>query len=547
MKRTKISILAACLALTASSGSHAQTTFTKITNSPVATDAANSAGAAWVDYNGDGNLDLYVSANDSGQNRLYRNDGHGVFTRVTDVPFVNIGPYGYSASWADFDNDGRMDLFVGGLSGPSLLFRQQADGTFAQSTLATVSAFGAAWADYDIDGLLDLVVSDTSQNILWHNNGQGGLSGVRNIPIDKDATILWADIDGDGDMDLLAAKGSSGGSHLYRNDGGGIFTSITGGQLVSRCTSVTGAAWGDYDNDGFPDLFLARGDFGSSGTSFQSFLFHNNGNTTFTQVQQSPFTTDAGSAVECSWADYDNDGWLDLFVSEGNGTVNRLYHNNGDGTFSRVLSGPIASDIGRCRGCSWGDYDRDGFLDLFVATFVNGAPGPNYLYHNDGNSNAWITIKCVGTRSNRSAIGAKVRLKATISGKTFWQLREINTGNGFAANPLEIHFGLGDATNVETLRIEWPSGTVQQFQNVAAKQYLTITEPSLLHINSTNGRPQLTLRGGRGFQYNIESSTNLMAWSLHGTLTVTNFNGTALMVDTNSPASPHRFYRAMQQ
>src|SRR5262249_506675 len=151
-------------------------------------------------------------------------------------------------------------------------------------------------------------------------------------------------------MDLFVPKGIFSGanssSHLYRNDGGGIFTSITGGQLVSQCTVVAGVAWGDYDNDGFPDVFLARGDFGASGTSFPSFLFHNNGGSNFTQVTQNPFTSDTGLATSGSWADYDNDGWLDLFVSEGNGTVNRLYHNNGDGTFSRVLSGPIAHDSG---------------------------------------------------------------------------------------------------------------------------------------------------------------------------------------------------------
>ena len=258
-------------------------------------------------------------------------------------------------------------------------------------------------------------------------------------------------------------------------------------------------------------------------------------------MEQSPFTDDLGFALGCSWADYDNDGCLDLFVSENNGTVNRLYHNNGDGTFARVLSGPIASDIGNCAGNSWGDYDRDGFLDLFVS--VSGSP--DYLYHNDGNANAWITIKCVGTRSNRSAIGAKVRVKATIGGKTFWQLREINTGDGWAGVPLEAHFGLGNATNVDTLRIEWPSGTVQEYQNVAAKQYLIVTEPGRLVAASSNGIRQFSLQGGRNLQYDIQTSTNLTAWSLLGTLTITNLNGTALITDTNVPASDRCFYRAI--
>jgi hypothetical protein len=304
-------------------------------------------------------------------------------------------------------------------------------------------------------------------------------------------------------------------------------------------------AWADYDNDGFLDLFLPRA---NSDQSVPSFLFHNNGDGTFTQVEQSPFTTDTGFAISCSWADFDNDGWLDLFVAERNGGQNRLYHNNGDGTFARVLSGPITSDVGNCAGSSWGDYDRDGFLDLFVAASLGAgisAQPDDYLYHTDGDSNAWIAIKCVGTRSNRSAIGAKVRVKATIGGKTFWQLREINTGDGWAGNPLEAHFGLGGATNVETLRIEWPSGTVQEFQNVPAKQYLTITEPARLEANSSSGALQFILQGGRGFQYIVMVFADLKAWSSLTTLTITNLDGTAQIMDPNAPSSDRRFYRAV--
>src|SRR5262249_20767247 len=158
-------------------------------------------------------------------------------------------------------------------------------------------------------------------------------------------------------------------------------------------------------------------------------------------------------------------------------------------------------DAGDFHASPWGDYDRDGFLDLFVAQSY----APNRLYHNEGNSNAWITVKCRGTVSNRSALGTKVRLKATINGKTFWQLREIDTTDGWSEN-LEAHFGLGDATNVDTLRIEWPSGAVQEFRNLAPKRFLTITEPSRLVATNANGSFQLTLQGGYGFQYDIETS-----------------------------------------
>jgi hypothetical protein len=528
----------------------AQANFTKITTGPVSSDAARGRGAAWVDFDNDGDLDLCVS-NLNGANLLYRNDGQGAFTKITDGPIVNAGPSSFSASWADLDNDGRIDLFVSRQdNGPGLLFHQESDGTFTQTAMPFGGySFGSAWADYDNDGFVDLLVGDRTQSILWRNDGQGHLVAVTNTSIQTagiGGVISWVDYDNDGDPDaFVTTSASAGPAHLYRNDGQGGFTPITG-QLPERSSYSTGHAWGDYDNDGFPDVFVCRLDSNTQ-HSLPSFLFHNEGDGTFTQVEQSPFTSDTGFALSCSWADYDNDGWLDLFVSENGGSRNRLYHNNGDGTFTRVLSGPIATDIGQSAGSSWGDYDRDGFLDLFVATSVGGTGAqPNdYLYHNDGNGNAWITIKCVGTRSNRSAIGAKVRVKATIKGKSFWQLREINTGDGWAGNPLEAHFGLGDATLVETLRIEWPSGTVQEFHNVAAKQFLTVTEPARLVTAFSDGAPQFTLHGGRNLQYDLQVSSDLKAWSVLGTSTVTNLDGTVLITDPEAPAGNRRFSRAV--
>jgi hypothetical protein len=142
-----------------------------------------------------------------------------------------------------------------------------------------------------------------------------------------------------------------------------------------------------------------------------------------------------------------------------------------------------------------------------------------------------------------------VRVKTSIGGNTFWQLREINTGDGFSGNPLEAHFGLGNATNVETLSIEWPSGTVQQFQNVAARQYLTVTEPARLLATSLNGIPQFTLHGGRGFKYDVEVSHDFVSWGLFRTLSITNLDGTALIYDTNSLIWDNQpgafFYRAL--
>jgi hypothetical protein len=541
-------ILICLLVLSVSRSGFGQSSFTKIASGPVVTDAADGHGCAWVDFDNDGDLDLYVSCSRSGANLLYRNDRNGLFTRITTGPLVSAGVGSYSSSWADMDNDGLLDVFVSRQSGRGLLFRQLQINTFARSTLPLGGfSWGSALADYNNDGFVDLLVADTTRTVLWHNDGQGGLVAVTNTPIatvPSADSITWVDYDNDGDPDVLVANDGVN-SRLYRNDGEGVFTAIINGELAQQSAGVSGAAWGDYDNDGFPDLLLARLD-----SSFQqelpSFLFHNNGDGAFTQVQQSPFIDDVGFALSAAWGDYDNDGWLDLFVTNfGNGGRNRLYRNKSDGSFERVLSGSVANDLGSSHGCAWGDYDRDGFLDLFVANAtVGGGDSNDFLYHNEGNSNAWLMVKCVGSRSNRSAIGAKVRLKATINRKTFWQLREINTGDGWSQNALEAHFGLGNATNIETLRIEWPSGAVQEWQNVAAKQYLTITEPALLAASLSNGAPQIKLYGGRNLQYGLQVSTDLKTWSPLSTLIITNLDGRAMISDA-APRHEQRFYQAV--
>jgi hypothetical protein len=257
--------------------------------------------------------------------------------------------------------------------------------------------------------------------------------------------------------------------------------------------------------------------------------------------------------LRCSsaaWGDYDNDGFLDLFVAGGTGTnpgTNFLYHNNGNGTFKRILTGSPVND-GDSWSCAWGDYDNDGFLDLVLT----GQPTTVLLYRNNGNSNAWIKIKLVGMASNRSAIGAKVRLQATIRGKSMWQMREINTGGGFSCGPLEAHFGLGDATNIDQVRIEWPSGTVQTLTNVAPRQFLTVVEhqetqprpvpPTLRGASfSTNGTVNLSATGDAGLLYVFEASTNLVNWTKVGVRS--NATGVVTFTAPKTSRLGERFYR----
>jgi hypothetical protein len=234
----------------------------------------------------------------------------------------------------------------------------------------------------------------------------------------------WADYNNDGKPDLFVPIYSDAATNrLFVNLGGGSFTPVTSGSVVTDSAHSVLGAWGDYDNDGYLDLYVGNGALVGDENSF---LYHNNGDGTFSRMTgdtTGSIASDAAPFGICAWGDYDNDGFLDLIVTtlgvDGAPGPNYLYHNNGDGSFTRVLTGSLVEDIGVTGSLAWGDYDNDGFLDLFLARGgVFGAEN-NSLYHNNGNSNNWLKVRCVGTVSNRSAIGAKVRVKATIVARRF--------------------------------------------------------------------------------------------------------------------------------
>jgi hypothetical protein len=455
--------------------SPAATLFTKITSDPVASGNRTPV-AAWGDFNNDGFIDLIASPY-NGSNLLYTNNGGGGFTRITAGPVALDSGSSFGCIWGDYDNDGALDLFVSVNVGNDWLYHNNGNGTFTKITSGTIVTSGGngnncAWGDYDNDGFIDLFVANSDQNdFLYHNNGNSTFTRITTNAIalkpGNSQGASWGDYDNDGLLDLFVSRVNQP-NLLYRNLGNGSFIAITNGLIVNESTASQGVSWGDYDNDGSLDLFVAN-------PNARNFLYHNNGDGSFTKITSGAIATDIGNAHGCSWADYDNDGFLDLVV------INRLgpsflYHNNGDGTFLRVANGEaIVTDGGEAFSGAWGDYNNDGFPDLFLAhvqTFNNG------LYRNNGNSNHWITIQCEGRLSNRSAIGAKVRVKATIHDQVLWQMRDISGGGGLGSqNDLRAAFGLGDATNVAVVRVEWPSGIVQQLTNLAARQFLTLIEP----------------------------------------------------------------------
>jgi hypothetical protein len=539
--------------------------FTKITTGPGSA-IGNSRGAAWGDYNNDGFIDLFVpqvglDGSSAANNLLYRNNTNATFTKVSAGPIATLVSAGFGAVWGDYDNDGKLDLVLVNEQQDNYLFRNIGAGSFVTVPDAVfvpdkVSSRGVSWVDYDSDGYLDLFrpVLNFQPRRLERNNRDGTFVSITDGDFlnltGSFLGVAWGDYNNDGRPDLFLPNNGEEDSlpnYLFRNDKDGVFTRVGEGVLDGNFNG-TAAAWGDYDNDGDLDLFVSCHFHPPEIASRPNLLFRNDGNDTFTSVSSLPANDpeyNGGISTACTWGDYDNDGWLDLFVANRLNQNDYLYHNNGDGTFTKVLDSVVVKDGANSFAAAWGDYDNDGFLDLFVGT----GGTPNLLYHNSGNTNHWLKFRLIGTRSNRSAIGAKVRLHATVNGKTFWQMREVSGGDGIRGqNSLDVHFGLGNATNADLVRIEWPSGTVQELTNVAAQQFRTVTEPGgepRLQIMRGNDNIQLALSGKQGSRYSIEASTALPIWT-NANVSVMNADPSGTVSFPAPAADPNpRFYRAV--
>ena len=479
-------------------------TFTRISAGDIVNDGVSSNGCSWGDYDNDRDIDLFVANQVTENNFLYRNDGNGVFSKITNEAIVNDGSFSRSASWGDYDGDGDLDLFVANITGENnFLYQNNGDGTFIQITTGAIvndggNSDGCSWGDYDNDGNIDLFVANSSSqnNFLYHNNGDGTFTRITNGAIVSDGgssrAVNWIDYDNDGDLDLYVTNSFSGNeiTFFYKNDGDGTFTKISNSVIVNDNGASSTSSWGDYDNDGDLDLFVGNW-FGQN-----NFLYKNDGDGIFTKITQGDIVNDGGWTHSSSWGDYDNDGDIDLFVANSSTHENQfdnfLYQNNGNGTFTRITAGQIATDTLNSSGCAWGDYDNDGDLDLFIGNHDEG----NVLYQNNGNNNHWINILCIGRVSNTSAIGAKVKIKAQINGTPLWQVQEIAGQTGlWSQNSLNAEFGLGDATIIDSIKVEWPSGIVQMLTDVNVDTFLTITEPvKIVTVADTTAAPGDTIR-----------------------------------------------------
>ncbi len=500
-------------------------------------------GVALLDYDNDGRLDVFFTngakiddpmpegklpnkSNPKYWNRLYHQNPDGTFTDVTEKAGISGAQQNYysmGVAVGDYDNDGFEDIYVTGYGG-NTLYHNNGDGTFTDVTKrAGVGAGGwsasAGFFDYDNDGKLDLFVTryvnwtfqtnrfcgekkpgyraychpdnyEGVTNILYHNNGDGTFTdvsvkaGIAN-PNGKGLGVAFADYDGDGFTDIFVANDSVQ-CFLYHNNGNGTFDEVgllagVGVNEDGKTFAGMGIDFADFDNDGYADIFV------TDLSNERYMLFRNTHDGTFRDITNSSAVGSATLSFS-GWSthlfDYDNDGWKDLFVAQSHvmDTIEQTSPNlryrqpplllrNEGGHFVRVSPGAAFQKEWAGRGAAFGDIDNDGDVDIVVSNLDQKA----YVLRNDGGSESnWIRIETVGKKSNRDGIGARVKV---VSPSGFAQYFTINTAAGYlSASDKRLIVGLGKEPEAKLIEVRWPSGIVQKFENVKARQTLKVVE-----------------------------------------------------------------------
>jgi hypothetical protein len=465
-------------------------------------------GVAAADFDGDDDIDLYFVGGDGAANGLYRNDGANQFSDIAPGINLDASHLGSGPAFADIDGDDDLDLFVGAVEGDSFFVFRNDAGQFTDITgtsgiaLSASNTLSASFADYDGDNDLDLFLAhwgndpapDTES--LWQNNGDGTFvsasiqsniadqliddSGLADL-LDYSFAPVFSDIDRDRDLDILLSSDFRT-SKIFENNGDGTFTNITDRDVVIDRNGMGGVA-GDYDNDGDMDWFVTS-IFNTNGPDPNpgNRLYRNEGNNVFSDVTDAAGVADGGWGWATCMEDFDNDGDLDIFHTNGweqfEGRPNdytfdqlRYFESQGDGTFVSAADEAGLVDTGQGRGIACFDSDRDGDIDLLVTN--NQAIQSAVLYRNDYvGANHYLTIRLNGNTLNTAGIGAMIEI--TAGSRT--QIREIKANTQFVSqSPAEAHFGLSDAISVD-ITVFWPNGGQTIVNGVTADQLLTIDQ-----------------------------------------------------------------------
>jgi enediyne biosynthesis protein E4 len=485
---------------------------------------STGAGVAFFDYDGDNDLDIYLvngsylkeinhprGRSNAGKlrNLLYRNNGDGSFTDVTNIAGVGDTHYGMGCLAADYDNDGDADLYVTNY-GPNVLYRNNGNGTFTDITKKAgvggkLFSTGVTFLDYDGDGFLDLYVGNYllydpnykhyfaaesfpgplayqgQADTLYRNKGDGTFEDVTQKakifkPQGRAMGVASCDLDNNGSMDIFVANDGME-NYFFSNNGNGTYTetallSGTGFGQSGEATSAMGPEFGDFDLDGLMDILVPDMRY--------SCLYRNTGKGFFLEK-----SAQVGIAVSCgqytSWSgnffDFNNDGLLDIFMSNGDShhlePEEDLLFLNEKGKQFKDISSQTGKDFQQKfvgRGSAVGDFDNDGDLDIIV---LNLNARPRLLRNEGGNKNNWLMIRLTGKKSNRDAIGSKVRV--TVGGKT--QTRNRVSSSGYLSqSDYRLHFGLGKHKKADKIEITWPNGTKKTLTNIPANQILTIKQ-----------------------------------------------------------------------
>jgi hypothetical protein len=475
---------------------YAEPLFVAVPDHATTVDGGLSRGVAFGDVDGDGDPDLLVANTINYPEFLYRNDGER-FVQVMETAPSLAGGFTEGVNWIDFDNDGDLDIFATRTNSPNALYRNDGDWSFVEVEAGDLTADRstssmACWADIDGDGWLDVfVVNRGGENDVLYRNHNGQLfervaEGIAGRAGGDGRACVLADLDGDSDPDLYVGNFVDSSTspptkqrnYLFFNQGGFEFDEKTQGEIVESRALTYGISAADANNDGHADLFvtnIGRGDRNQLylGDGQGRFRLHDAG-------LRTPVDTPSKGHT---WGDFDLDGDLDVAIANGTeGTEhiqNELYLNDGKANFTAVTDEAFVTDANISAGIARADIDMDGDLDLYVANWGDGDED-NRLYRNRSQG-AWLKLTLAGATSNRMGVGARVAITIRQDGQTSRQTRWLTATTGYASqNEPVLHFGLGEATGIEELSVDWPSGRHDEFSDVAANQHLHLTEGDAL-------------------------------------------------------------------